>query len=109
MNLENLIQLHNQALNRKVEENIYLQQRLKARWQERQRSRHSSWRLPLKKSLLVYSILLILFTILNFILVNSLENHKILSKPVQQVEINLNAFSPHYPGSISKAFQQVMK
>ena len=109
MKIEELIQLHNQALNRKVEENAYLNQRLITRLQNRERIRHSAWWLPLKKSILVYSFLLILFTILNFILVNNLDKRDIPFQPALQTMLALNAFSPHYPGSISRAYQEVMK
>jgi hypothetical protein len=109
MNLEELIQRHNQTLDRKIEEDVFLNQRIIARLHERQRLRHSAWWLPLKKSILVYSFLLILFTILNFILVNNLDKRDIPSQPAQQTVLALNAFSPHYPGSISRAYQEVLK
>jgi hypothetical protein len=109
MNVEELIRLHDRVLNRKVEENVFLNQRLRARLQDRGRLRHSTWRLRIRHPLVVYGFLLILFTVLNFILVGHLEKRNIPSRPAQQLIQPMNAFSPYFPGSISDAYQQVMK
>jgi len=109
MKIEELIQLHNQALNRKVEENVYLNQRIKARLRDRKRSKLTGLWLPFRKSILVYSFLLVLFTVLNFILIDGLKKQDPPPKPTQQIILTMNAFSPGYPGSISQAYAEVMK
>lgn len=109
MKLEKLIQLHNQALNRKVEENAYLNQRIKARLRDRTGTKHKTLWIPFRKSILVYSFLLILFTVLNFILIDNLKKQVTSPQPTQQIVLTMNAFSPNYPGSISQAYAEVMK
>jgi hypothetical protein len=109
MKIEDLIQLHNQALNRKVEENIYLNQRIKARLRDRKGSKHPGVWIPLRKPILVYSFLLILFTVLNFILIAGLKKQDTPPEPTQQIVLTMNAFSPGYPGSISQAYTEMMK
>jgi hypothetical protein len=109
MKIEDLIQLHNQALNRKIEENVYLNQQIKARLRDRKRSKLTGLWLPFRKSILVYSFLLILFTVLNFILIDGLKKQDNSPRPPQQIILTMNAFSPHYPGSISQAYAEVMK
>jgi hypothetical protein len=109
MKIEELIQLHNQTLNRKVEENVYLNQRIKARLRDRKGSTSPTPRFPYRKSILVYSFLLVLFTVLNFILIDGLKKQDTPPKPTQQIVLNMNAFSPGYPGSISQAYAEVMK
>jgi len=107
MKIEELIQLHNEALNRKVEQTPFLNQRLKARLKDRGRAKHTVLGILFKKSILVYSFLLILFTVLNFILIDGLKKPE--TRPTQQVVLTMNAFQPTYPGSISKAYSEVMK
>jgi hypothetical protein len=109
MKIEDLIQLHNQALNRKIEENVYLNQQIKAYLRDRKGSKHPGLWLPFRKSILVYSFLLILFTVLNFILIDGLKKQDNSPRPPQQIILTMNAFSPHYPGSISQAYAEVMK
>lgn len=109
MKIEDLIQVHNQALNRKVEENVYLNQRIKARLRDRKGFTSPTLRLPFRKSILVYSSLLILFTVLNFMLIQGLKKQDSPPRPTQPIVLTLNAFSPGYPGSISQAYEEVMK
>jgi hypothetical protein len=109
MKIEDLIQLHNQALNRKVAENVYLNQQIKARLRDRKGSKYPGLWFPFRKSILVYSFLLILFTVLNFILIDGLKKQDTPPKPTQQIVLTMNVFSPHYPGSISQAYAEVMK
>ena len=109
MKIEELIQLHNETLNRKVEENVFLNQRIKARLKDRTGVKHPSLWLTFRKSILVYSFLLILFTVLNFILIDGLRKQDTPPKPTQQIVLTMNAFSPSYPGSISQAYAEVMK
>ena len=107
MKIEELIQSHNAALNRKVEQAPFLNQRLKARLKDRGSAKRPVLGILFKKPVLVYSFLLILFTVLNFILIDGLR--KPGARPTQQVVMTMNAFQPTYPGSISHAYAQVMK
>ena len=107
MKIEELIQMHNAALNRKVEQNPFLNQRLKARLKDRGRVKHTVLGIPFKKSILVYSFLLILFTVLNFMLIDGLKKPN--KQPMQPIVLSMNAFHPTYPGSISHAYAEVMK
>jgi hypothetical protein len=109
MKIEDLIQLHNQALNRKVEENVFLNQQIKAYLRDRKGSKYPGLWLPFRKSILVYSFILILFTVLNFILIDGLKKKDNSPRPPQQIILTMNAFSPHYPGSISQAYAVVMR
>lgn len=109
MKIEDLIQVHNQVLDRKVEENVYLNQRIKAWLRDRTGTKHHALWLPFRKSILVYSFLLILFTVLNFILIDNLKKQDTPLQPTQQIVLTMNAFSPSYPGSISQAYTEVMK
>ena len=103
MKIEELIHLHNKALNRKVDQNPFLNQRIKARLKERRYS-------ILTKPVIVYSFIFILFTILNFMLIDHLSERTIL-KPVPETvtHIDMTAFHPTFPGSIGNAYQEMMK
>jgi hypothetical protein len=109
MNVEELLELHNRVLNRKVEENVFLSQRLTARVQGRERLRHSGWRLSFKKPVLVYGFLFFLFTLLNFIVVDHLKKREVSPPQASQSFSIPSAFSPDYPGSIAYAYREVMK
>ena len=109
MKIEDLIHLHNDRLNRKVEENIFLNQRIKARLKDSEHTKLPIFGLPFKKSILVYSFLLLVFTLLNFMFINGLKKQDTPPKPTEQVVLAMNAFSPTYPGSISRAYKEVMK
>lgn len=103
MKIEELIHLHNEALNRKVDQNPFLNQRVKARLKERRYS-------ILTKPVMVYGFIFILFTLLNFMLIERL-SEKTSIKPVPEtaVQIDMTAFHPAFPGSIGKAYREVIK
>jgi hypothetical protein len=111
MKIEELIQLHNEALNRKVQENIFLNQRIKARLKDRKRGKQRGMWLALRKPVLVYSFLLIIFTVLNFILIDGLKKRdtRLAQPPVLTLNLNLNTLQPTFPGSITHAYAEVMK
>jgi len=109
MKIEDLLQSHNQVLNRNVNENAFLNQQIKARLRDRKASKHPGPGLPFRKSILVYSFLVILFTVLNFILVDFLDKQDSPLQPTRQIFLTMNAFSPGYPGSISHAYAEVMR
>ena len=111
MKIEKLIQWHNETLDKKVNENIFLNQRIKARLRDRERPKLPGIWLALRKPVLVYSFLLIIFTILNFILIDGLKKRDTLltQPPVLTINLNFNTFQPTFPGSITHAYAEVMK
>jgi hypothetical protein len=113
MKIEDLIQSHNKALQRSVEANPFLAQRLKDRLRENKRPVPSLHRAVLSVSrhpLLLYSFLFLLFTFLNLLLVEgfSIPSSKTHS-PSENLVADLQSFSPDFPGSINKAYLEVMK
>jgi hypothetical protein len=108
--IEELIRLHSQALDRKVEKNTFPAQRIKARLKDREQpTKPSLWGL-LRKPVLVYGFLFILFTILNFILITGLEKRNTpKTGSITLTQVNVSAFQPDYPGSISHAWREVVK
>ena len=107
MKIEEFVQWHNAALNRKVEEAPLLNQRLKARLKNKERVKHPFlWSLS-GKSILVYGFLLILFTVLNFILIDGLKKQDI--RPTQRASITMHVFQAEYPGSISHVYSEAVK
>lgn len=107
MKIDDLIQLHNEALNRKVEENPFLNQRIKARLKDKKYTKFPALLKPLRKYALVYGFLFIILTLINFIVINGVKKDK--PQPKQPVLLTMNAFEPTYPGSISRAYTEVMK
>jgi hypothetical protein len=114
MNIENLIQSHNDALQKKVDENIYLNQRIKARLKE-----GSPSNLPLiprlTRSALIYASLFLIFTLLNILFIGQIKKekpsnmhpHPPIHTPTQTIQ--MSAFSADFPGSISGAYAKVIK
>lgn len=109
MKIEKLIQLHNKTLDKRVNENIFLNQRIKAHLRERERRKQRGVWLALRKPVLVYSFLLIIFTVLNFILIDGLKKRDTLLTQPPVLTLNLNTLQSTYPGSISHAYSEVMK
>jgi hypothetical protein len=109
MKIEKLIQLHNEKLDKMVDENIFLNQRIKARLKDRKRRKQRGLWLALRKSVLVYSFLLIIFTVLNFILIDGLKKRDTLLTQPPVLTLNLNTLQSTYPGSITHAYAEVMK
>ena len=109
MKIEKLIQLHNETLDKRVNENIFLNQRIKARLKDHKRLKQRGMWLVLRKPVLVYSFLLIIFTVLNFVLIDGLKKRdtRLTQPPV--LTLNLNTLQPTYPGSITHAYSEVMK
>lgn len=107
MKIDDLIQLHNEALNRKVEENPFLNQRIKARLKDRQYTKFPALLKPLRKYALVYGFLFIILTLINLIVISGVKKES--PQPKQPVLLTMNAFEPNYPGSISHAYTEVMK
>ncbi len=107
MKINELIQLHNETLNRKVEENPFLNQRIKARLKDSQYSKFPALLKPLRKYAFVYGFLFIILTLINFVIINGVKKHE--PQPGQPVLLTMNAFELNYPGSISRAYTEVMK
>ncbi len=111
MNIEKLIQWHNETLDKKVNENIFLNQRIKVRLRDLEhRKKRWIWH-ALRKPVLVYSFLLIIFTVLNFILIDGLKKRdtRLAQPPVLTFNLNINTLQPTFPGSITHAYAEVMK
>jgi len=110
MNIDDLIRLHNDALDRKVEKKPFLNQRIKARLNEREYAKQPGAWFRLKKSILVYGFVFILFTVLNLMLIGGLKKKEPPKPgPGTLAPVNMTAFQPAYPGSISRAYGEVMK
>lgn len=107
MKIEELIQLHNEALDRGAGENIFLNQRIKARLRDRGAPKPTGRRFPLKKAALVYGFLFIVFTFINFILIDGLKKQGPRPGPANVMVVD--SFQPTFPGSISRAYAGVMK
>ena len=107
MNIEKLIHLHNERLNREVEDDVFLAQRIKARLKaSRGPARAGLWN-ALYKQVLVYGMALLVFTLINFFLIDSIKPKE--APPVSPPLLSLNTMSPDYPGSINHAYARVMK
>jgi hypothetical protein len=107
MKIEKLIQLHKTTLDKMVGENIFLNQRIKVRMKDRERRKSRRMWLALRKPVIVYSFLLIIFTVLNFILIDGLKKRETLL--TQPPVLTLNTLQITYPGSITHAYSEVMK
>jgi hypothetical protein len=103
MKIEELIRLHNETLNRKVDQDPFLNQRIKARLKEREHT-------ILTKPVIVYGFIFILFTVLNLMVIDRLSERTALN-PIPEIvtQIDMTAFHPAFPGSIGKAYQEVIK
>ena len=110
MKLEELIHLHNRALDQKADEDPFLAQRIKARLKDREkRAKPALWGL-IKKPVLIYGLLFILFTTLNFMLISRLEKqYAPKTRPTTLTQVNVGVFHAEYPGSISRAWREVAK
>jgi hypothetical protein len=111
MKIEELIQLHNEKLSRKADENPFLAQRIKARLKDRGPSKFPAIWQPLRKYALLYSFLFIVLTLFNFLLIDGVKKQ---SSPAVQPQpaaftLNLDTLRPDYPGSISQAYKEVIK
>ncbi|MCP4218258.1 MAG: hypothetical protein GY765_26720 [bacterium] len=102
MDINEIIESHNRRLNRKVEAEPFLSQRLKAGLRDKERTAHPIRRLFPVKSLLTYSLLLIIFVVLNFFIISSLEKKS--SPPPSPLLITNNSLQADYPGSITLAY-----
>jgi hypothetical protein len=111
MKIEELIQLHNEKLSRKVNENLFLSQRIKARLKDQEPSKFPAIWQPLQKYTLLYSFLFIILTLVNFLLIDGVKKQSSPAVQPQPVVLtpNLEALQPDYPGSISQAYKEVMK
>lgn len=110
MKIDDLIRLHNDALNRKADKKPFLNQRIKARLKEREHAGlRGSW-FRLKKNILVYSLIFFLFTVLNLLLIYGLKKQDAPKpEPEAFAQVSVNVFQPAFPGSISRAYWEVMK
>ncbi|MCP5050699.1 MAG: hypothetical protein GY940_26285 [bacterium] len=118
MKTEELIRLHREALERKAEADPFLNQRLKARIKDgSQRKRKlPGIQISLGRTVLLYGMLLILLTVANILVINGLKSRDRLPVHVnvqaKTIVVNTDTFASlqaSYPGSISRAYAEVMK
>ncbi len=110
MDIEQLLRRHSEELDRRVEDNVFVRQRLRSRLKE---SRSSAYPLLPRfvKNSLLYAILLVLFTIINLLVMSGLGIvDKKSPEPLQQYLVNnmisIEAFEPVLPGSLHQGYSQ---
>lgn len=106
MELERIVRMHNQALEKRAEENIFLNQRIKARLNERQRAR-SPFAFRFKRAVLAYTFLLLVFTLANLLVINLVKRPGPAPMPAHIVK--MDDFRADFPGSISLAYLEVTR
>ena len=107
MDLEKLINLHNRTLEKRVNEDGYLKERLKARLKEKNRLDSSSLIFRFRKLMVIYSFIFLLLIFFNFKLIDWLSVEK--SPRTHVITVSENPFQPVFPGSISQAYLEVIK
>lgn len=109
MKIEELIQMHHESLRRKVSQDPFRPERLKARIREH----HKPQTLPLRRTVVLYTLLLAVFTLLNVMVIGGLRQKRVSSDRQNPVEIvSTESLASHLtaaPGSISLAYEEVMK
>jgi hypothetical protein len=106
MEVEEIIKLHSEALERKVEADPFRPGRVKARLRENLRPA----RLPLGRTVLLYGLLVVVFTFVNFMVISGLKEKKVLPSRVSAYSVEtIDSLQATYPGSISHAYEEVMK
>lgn len=106
MDFKTLIQQHNKKLEQQVEENAFLNQRIKARLQSSTATRYPLM-MGLRKRVLLYSLLFLLLTLLNFTVIGLVKKPLTASPPVHIARAD--AFRPDAPGNIYQAYLEVIK
>jgi len=107
MDLEKLINLHNRTLEKRVNEDGYLKERLKARLKEKNRLDSNSLIFRFRKLMVIYSFIFLLLIFFNFKLIDWLSVEK--SPRTHVITVSENPFQPVFPGSISQAYLEVIK
>lgn len=108
METEELIKLHRESLRRKVSEDPFRPERLKARLLENRQPRPLTFR----RTAVLYGLLLMVFTFINFMVIGGLIEKQ--APPVLHAQaelISMDAWASHLtttPGSINQAFEEVM-
>jgi hypothetical protein len=115
MKIEDIVRLHNQKLEKEAGQDPFLARRVKARLNAGFNTpRKSSLRASVR-SVLVYGMMLIVFTVINFMLINGLDKREsesvnnVNNLPVAFNAVALESLEASYPGSISRAWEEVMK
>ncbi len=109
MEFDRLISMHNEALEKRVEENLFLNQRIKARLRESRRAKPLLVS-RLRKAVLAYSFLFLVFTLTNLAVINLVKKKGVPApKPAYQVQVELADLAVDFPGSISQAYLEVTK
>lgn len=104
--IEEIIALHNDLLNESAAEDIYLQQRIKARCRQAEAKPplFDSLNLRFVKLVTTYAFLFFILVFVNFILINSLKDRNTAPKITGQ---EMDVFMAAVPGSITSAFTEV--
>ncbi len=110
MNIEELIHKHNETLQQRAEADPFLNQRIKARLRDGSKQALPGRLFLFKTPLVRVLLLLIVFTIINFLVITGLDKPKPpLPRHNDSNIIAANILQPVYPGSISHAYGEVMK
>ena len=107
MDLEELFRSHNKLLDKEVENQTYLQQRIEAGFSERKDSGTFSWLLGLSKLVVLYGFIFLILIFANIKLINWLNNDKLSADKL--IIAQQNPFQPIFPGSISQAYEEIIK
>jgi hypothetical protein len=105
MDLEKLIHQHNKLLEQKVEENVFLNQRIKARLKDHGKIKYKS-KIGFRKKALLYSFLFVIFTFINLVAIGMIMKKASPRQP--EYIVKMDAFQVNYTGSISKVYQEVL-
>lgn len=105
--IEEIIALHNEALDADVKEAFYLEQRMKSRCRQvtGRPSLLDSLNLRLVKAAAAYAFIFFILVVANFFIIQSLENRR--QAPPAGTEMDI--FMADVPGSVSAAYMEVSR
>lgn len=109
MKIEDIIQRHSEALDREVNDKPFLAQKLKNRLAENKKESAGRLRPLVLKPVILYLFLFIAFTSLGLWVIKGINPTEPPRKPSPSLAVMAEAVQPDYPGSISRAYNEVMK
>ncbi len=103
-----MIGLHNEALNARVEQAAYLNQRIKARMEGQSKPRTSVnlFKLRLSRLVTAYAFLFFVVILANLFFMEPLSKRSGSVKPLEE---EFESFLAAMPGSLTQAYSEVMK
>ncbi len=112
MELKELITLHNKRLEQQTEEKPFLNQRIKARLKEPRHKPFAALTGKLLRSALLYGFIFVALILAHTWWLNGLKKTPHAQEQTQKPQllaVNMDAFSPNFPGSIdvARVFQEV--